>query len=273
MVSKHRRVLVTGGSSGIGAALVDALLASGETVIATTRKPEQQVERTNLQWLALDLNDPDSVTALLDHPIWETPLDAVVNNAGYGLIAPIESAAMDAVRDQFEANFFATIAMTQHAMAHFRTYQQGTLMVVTSIGGRMAFPYFGYYNATKHALEAVYEALWYECIGSGIRVRIIEPGFTQTQFATHGMQTSGTDDPIHTQGLQWLSNAMKSGTTATPPAVIGQVMKSALECTSDQLRFAAGKHAGTLLTARKILPDRWFSSLIAKAVMRGQKAG
>ena len=73
MVSKHRRVLVTGGSSGIGAALVDALLASGETVIATTRKPEQQVARTNLQWLALDLNDPDSVTALLDHPIWETP--------------------------------------------------------------------------------------------------------------------------------------------------------------------------------------------------------
>lgn len=273
MASKQRRVLVTGGSSGIGAALVDALLASGDAVIATTRKPEQQTAATHLQWLALDLNDPDSVTEFLEHPIWETPIDAVVNNAGYGLIAPIESAAMDAVRDQFEANFFATIAMTQHAMAHFRHHQQGTLMVVTSIGGRMAFPYFGYYNATKHALEAVYEALWYECLGSEIRIRIIEPGFTQTQFATHGMQASGTDDPVHARGLQWLSNAMRSGNTATPPAVIGQVMKDALDAQSDQLRFAAGKHAGTLLAARKILPDRWFSSLIAKAVLRGQKAG
>lgn len=266
------RVVVTGGSSGIGAALVDSLLAAGHTVIATSRNPPQRSAHPALQWRTLDLNAPDSVAEFQADSLWETPVDAVVNNAGYGLIAPIESASTEAIRDQFEANFFATVTLTQHAMAHFRAHSQGTLMVVTSIGGRMAFPYFGYYNATKHALEAVYEALWYECLGSAIRIRIIEPGFTQTQFATHGMQSSGTEDPIHEKGLAWLSHAMRTGTTATPPAVIGAVMRTALESTSDQLRFAAGKHAGTLLAARKLLPDRWFSSIIAKAVLRAQKS-
>ena len=80
-------------------------------------------------------------------------------------------------------------------MAHFREQGQGILMINTSIGGRMAFPYFGYYNATKHALEASYEALWYECLGSNIKIKIIEPGFTQTRFATHGMQMSGETSP------------------------------------------------------------------------------
>lgn len=266
------RVVVTGGSSGIGAALVESLLAAGHTVIATSRHPPEHATHPALQWRSLDLNVPDSVAKFSEDPLWDTPVDAVVNNAGYGLIAPIESASLEAIRDQFEANFFATITLTQRAMAHFRTHACGTLMVVTSIGGRMAFPYFGYYNATKHALEAVYEALWYECLGSDIRIRIIEPGFTQTQFATHGMQSSGVEDPIHAKGLAWLENAMRTGTTATPPAVIGAVMQAALESTSDQLRFAAGKHAGTLLAARKLLPDRWFSRLIAKAVLRTQKS-
>lgn len=273
MVSKTAPIVVTGGSSGIGAALVDALHASGYSVIATTRHPEQQAPRDGIQWLALDLNSAESVDGFLKHPFWDNPVSAVVNNAGYGLIAPIESADPDSIREQFEANLFSTIQITQRAMRQFRAQGTGTLMVVTSIGGRMAFPYFGYYNATKHALEAIYEALWYETLGSRIRIRIIEPGFTQTQFATHGMKASGMEDPVHAKGLAWLSEAMRTGTSASPPAEVARVMMSALGSSSDQLRFAAGKHAGTLLAARKLLPDRWFSGVIAKAVLRGQKGG
>ena len=95
MVSKTAPIVVTGGSSGIGAALVDALHASGYSVIATTRHPEQQAPRDGIQWLALDLNSAESVDGFLKHPFWDNPVSAVVNNAGYGLIAPIESADPD----------------------------------------------------------------------------------------------------------------------------------------------------------------------------------
>ena len=132
----------------------------------------------------------------------------------------------------------------------------------------MAFPYFGYYNATKHALEAAYESLWYECAASNIRIKIIEPGFTQTQFATHGMQRSGDQRPAHKAALEKLARAMETGQTASDPDVVAERIEEALFDGTSQLRYAAGKHAGTLLTLRKILPDGLFRGLIKKAVLR-----
>ncbi|NCX48781.1 MAG: SDR family NAD(P)-dependent oxidoreductase, partial [Gammaproteobacteria bacterium] len=183
------RVLVTGGTTGIGQAVLRQLVDAGHEVISTSRNP--QPEDASVEWFTLDLSHPVSVEAFCKSSCWDKPIDAVFNNAGFGLIAPIESASTEAIRQQFEANYFGTMAITQKAMEHFRQHKQGVLMVNTSIGGRMAFPYFGYYNATKHALEASYESLWYECRESNIRIKIIEPGFTQTNFATHGMQMSG----------------------------------------------------------------------------------
>lgn len=263
------RILVTGGSQGIGRALVTRLLAGGHTVVATTRHPSEQAFEERLTWIGLDLETASSIADFCANPIWQTPFDAVVNNAGFGLIAPIESAENAAIRAQFEANFFATMQLTQHAMAHFRNANaQGTLMVNTSIGGRMAFPYFGYYNATKHALEAAYEALWYECADSDIRIKIIEPGFTQTQFATHGMRHSGASHPSHSHALERLATAMKTGQTASDPDVVAQKIEHALFDGTRRLRYAAGKHAGTLLFLRKVLPDAWFQALVKKAVLR-----
>jgi len=268
---KHAHILVTGGSSGIGYALVNRLLKAGHQITATTRKPDDQSPRPGLTWVGLDLESNASVDAFLNNPCWDQPVDIVVNNAGFGLIAPIESASDEAVRAQFEANYFATMRITRHAMAHFRQHGAGTIMANTSIGGRMAFPYFGYYNATKHALEASYESLWYECLQSNIRVKIIEPGFTQTQFATHGMRTSGADHPAHVDGLSWLEHSMKTGTTASDPDVVAAVMERALFDNRHTLRYAAGKHSGALLFLRKALPDSWFQAIIGKAVLRGQK--
>ena len=165
------RILVTGGTAGIGQAVVAQLIAEGHSVIATSR--HQQTASAQIEWHQLDLSSQASVHQFCQSTLWDTPIDGVFNNAGFGLIAPIESASEEAIRKQFEANYFATMTITQRAMAHFRTHRQGVLMVNTSIGGRMACPYFGYYNSTKHALEASYEALWYECIDSAIQVQIV----------------------------------------------------------------------------------------------------
>lgn len=263
------RILVTGGTAGIGQAVVAQLVAEGHSVIATSR--HQQTASAQIEWHQLDLGSQASVHQFCQSTLWDTPIDGVFNNAGFGLIAPIESASEEAIREQFEANYFATMTITQRAMAHFRTHRQGVLMVNTSIGGRMAFPYFGYYNATKHALEASYEALWYECLDSAIQIKIIEPGFTQTQFATHGMQTSGEESPYHQDGLSWLATSMKEGQTATPPREVAKVVINALFDQRRQLRYHAGKHSGSLLLLRKILPDSWFQTLVGKAVLRGKK--
>ena len=264
------RILVTGGTAGIGNAVIRQLLDLGHEVISTSRHP--QPKENSLEWFTLDLSQAESVQTFCDSAAWDKPIDAVFNNAGFGLIAPIESASTEAIRQQFEANYFGTMAITQKAMEHFRQHSEGVLMVNTSIGGRMAFPYFGYYNATKHALEASYEALWYESLDSAIRIKIIEPGFTQTQFATHGMQMSGETSLHHEKGLAWLAKSMKEGTSATPPEDVAKIIVSALFDGKDQLRYNAGKHSGSLLFLRKILPDSWFSKLIAKAVLRGQKS-
>lgn len=269
---KNARIVITGGSSGIGLALVNRLLTAGHQVIATARQPDKQPARPGLTWIALDLESSASMDAFLAHSCWDQCINIVVNNAGFGLIAPIESASEEAVRAQFEANYFAAMRITRHAMAHFRQHGGGCIMANTSIGGRMAFPYFGYYNASKHALEASYESLWYECMQSNIDVKIIEPGFTQTQFATHGMRASGQDHPAHVDGLSWLEHSMKTGTTASDPDDVAAVMERALFDGTQTLRYAAGKHSNSLLFLRKALPDRLFQALIGKAVLRGQKS-
>ena len=100
---------------------------------------------------------------------------------------------------------------------------------------------------------------------------MIEPGFTQKQFATHGMQSSGEESPYHQDGLSWLSTYMKEGQTATPPSEVAKVVVNALFDQRRQLRYHAGKHSGSLLLLRKILPDSWFQTLVGKAVLRGKK--
>lgn len=263
------RVLVTGGRTGIGQAVLTQLIDDGHVAISTSRHP--QPDQASVEWSTLDLSKPDSVQAFCNSSFWDKPIDAIFNNAGYGLIAPIESASIEAVRKQFEANYFGTMAITQKAMEHFRQNDRGVLVVNTSIGGRMAFPYFGYYNATKHALEASYEALWYECRDSDIQIKIIEPGFTQTNFATHGMQMSGETSPYHARGLSWLAKSMQEGTKATPPTDVAKVIVCALFDEKSKLRYHAGKHSRSLLLMRKLLPDSWFQALIGKAILRGQE--
>lgn len=264
------RVLVTGGSSGIGRATVNRLARAGHLVIATSRSKQEEI--TNVEWYPLDLDTKKSVEAFCMSSLWDHRVDVVFNNAGFGLTAPIESASEPAIRTQFEANYFATMKITQKAMAHFREQGRGILMINTSIGGRMAFPYFGYYNATKHALEASYEALWYECLGSNIRIKIIEPGFTQTRFATHGMRMSGEASPHHAQALSQLAHSMRAGTTATPPDEVAKTIVEALFDSRNRLRYNAGKYSGILLLLRRVLPDRWFQRLVAKAVLGGKKS-
>lgn len=259
MASKS--VLITGGSAGIGKAACEAFANAGWKVITTSRKGTGEGD---FHWIALDLNDPDSIARCADQVLDIGIPDVVVHNAGYGLIAPVETAEMQAMRDQFQANYFGTLDLAQRLLPAMRERGTGVQAAVTSIGGRMAFPFFGHYNATKHALEAAFESLHHELRHSDIQVKIIEPGFTQTQFATHRMEKRFRDEAFYSKGLDTLAKRLETGNTGTDPKVLGQLIYKA--CTTDGgLRHHAGALAGPLLWARRWLPARLFLHLIGKA--------
>ena len=256
-----KRVLVTGGSAGIGQATCRVFAQQGWDVVTTSRKGSGEGD---YQWIPLDLNDPDSIERCAEQVLAGGVPDVVVHNAGYGLIAPIETADMQAMRDQFQANYFGTLDLARRMMPGMRERGTGLQAAITSIGGRMAFPFFGHYNATKHALEAAFEALHHELRHSDLAVRIIEPGFTQTEFATHRMEKRYEDVAFYKSGLDTLADRLETGNTGTPPAVLGQFIFDA--CTKKTgLRHHAGSLAAPLLWARRLLPGRWFLAMVGRA--------
>ena len=183
-------VLITGCSSGFGLLTALHLGRKGHRVVATMRRPERDVELARavrdehlpIAVAALDVCDPAQVTAAVANAQAEHgPLDVLINNAGIELRSSIEDAGEDDVRRQFETNVFGAVRVMQAVLPTMRERRSGTIVNVSSIAGVVSRPYGGFYAASKHALEAISEALHYEVAPFGIRVALVEPG----QFATN----------------------------------------------------------------------------------------
>ncbi|KAL6300318.1 hypothetical protein BKA93DRAFT_829146 [Sparassis latifolia] len=177
--------VVTGANSGIGLALVQHVLSQGDKVIATVRSMAKFTDGLKgAEPLILDLSGPDyeirkageAALKIYGH------VDVVVNNAGFGVIAPVEELEMDDVRKQFQTNVFGAIAFTQAFLPHFRARKTGHILNVTSIGAFNNLPHWGAYSASKAALDAFSESLSYEVEPYNIRVLAIMPGYFSTKF-------------------------------------------------------------------------------------------
>jgi NADP-dependent 3-hydroxy acid dehydrogenase YdfG len=180
--------LVTGASTGFGRELVDYLLAKGEQVVATARKVEALQElgtrypKTALV-AAMDVTDQKQVDVAVGAAVtWFGRVDVLVNNAGYGMVGAVEESAEEEFRPMFEANVFGLIRVTQAVLPQMREQGSGHIVNLSSIGGLVATPGFGLYNATKFAVEGLSEALAQEVKPLGISVTIVEPGPFRTKF-------------------------------------------------------------------------------------------
>ncbi|MDQ3145408.1 MAG: SDR family oxidoreductase, partial [Actinomycetota bacterium] len=182
-------VLITGCSSGFGRLAAQAFARKGHTVVATMRTPEkgkdlvQEAETSglDLRVVALDVTDEASVRSAVDEAIEAVgPLDVLVNNAGIELRSSIEEAGDAEVQAQFDTNVFGLLRVVRAVVPAMRQRRAGVVVNVGSIAGLVARPYGGLYAASKHAVEAITEALHYELAPFGVRVAVIEPG----QFAT-----------------------------------------------------------------------------------------
>ncbi len=184
-----RHWLITGISSGLGKALAETVIDSGDFVIGTFRK-DDEIEAFNkrhggkAKGVKLDITHIDEIDNTVQEIISEYgTLDILVNNAGVGFAGAIEEASMEEIRIVFEANFFGTLKLTQAVLPHMRENKSGQIVQISSHSGVKAFAGFGIYNASKFALEGFSEALAQEVHPLGIKVSIIEPGPFRTNFA------------------------------------------------------------------------------------------
>lgn len=263
-------VLITGCSSGIGAATVQGFLARGWTVYATARQPQNLPSHPQCRPLTLDVDDPASVQAAFALASRETPrLDAVVNNAGYGLSGSFESIGEEAIRRQFETNVFGLMRVSRAALAQFRMQGGGVLVNVASMGGRLSFPFYSVYHASKWAVEGFSESLAFEAAEIGVRVKLIEPGAVRTDF--YGRSADFRHDPALSEYQSAVERSRRrmlaAGDQGCAPEEVAEAIWQAVSDGSERLRYPVGRDARLLLTLRRFMSDRRYLKTIRQRLL------
>jgi NAD(P)-dependent dehydrogenase (short-subunit alcohol dehydrogenase family) len=281
-------VVVTGASTGIGWATALYLDRKGYTVFAGVRKQadaerceEEGSER--LMPITLDVTEPRSIEAAeqkVREAVGEAGLAGLVNNAGVGFGGPVEYLPLDDYRQSFEVNFFGQIAVTQAFLPLLRR-APGTIVNITSIGGRIASPFMSPYNATKFALEALSDSLRNELRPWGINVVAIEPGSIDTPIWTKAgetaeeMQSAMPDEARRLYGAQIQSfgdTLQETADSGIPPERVAQAIHKAISKENPKARYLVGTDAKVGARINSILSDRAFDRLVARRMKLPKEA-
>jgi NAD(P)-dependent dehydrogenase (short-subunit alcohol dehydrogenase family) len=256
-----RSVLITGCSTGIGRATALRLVAAGWTVYATARRVETlaELETAGCRIMALDVTDEASMEAAV--AAVETPLGALVNNAGYSLSGALETLPMEEVRRQFETNVFGLLRLTQLVLPQMREAGAGRIVNLSSMGGRLVFPGGGAYHATKYAVEALSDALRVEVAPFGIDVIVVEPGLIKSEFGETAASQVGDGGPYaaFNVSVAKATREVYTGPAARlggdPDDVAGAIQR-ALERRRAPTRVPVTASARLLMGLHTVLPDR-----------------
>ena len=212
----------------------------------------------------LDVLDRESIRSAVARTLERHGrIDVLVNNAGYGLRGVFETSTQDQIQRQFATNVFGLMDVTREVLPAMRAQKGGTIINVSSIGGRLGAPLYSLYAASKFAVEGFSESLQYELRPCNIRVRLVEPGFIRTEFHGGSLDKSACDIEAY-QGIE-AAVAIKDEAAASKgaaPAVIARTIFRAATDRGWRLRYAAGYNAGPVLVARRLLPDALFFRLI-----------
>lgn len=192
IMGRERNIIVTGASSGIGAYSARALQADGWRVFATARKPQDiaDLKSAGMEALYLDYREPDSIEALASVVFERTggQVDALFNNGAYAQAGAVEDLTVEALREQFEANFFGWHDLTRRIVPVMRKQGHGRIVHCSSVLGLMPIRWRGAYAASKHAVEGLMLCLRAELAGSGVHVSLIEPGPVTSKIAMNGLK-------------------------------------------------------------------------------------
>jgi short-subunit dehydrogenase len=262
---KSKVAIVTGASSGIGESIAGLLANSGYTVYGTSRKGAQTAQRS-YKMISLDVNSEESIEAALKEVVQiEGRIDLVVNNAGFG-VAPggaVES-SIEQSKMIFDTNFFGIVRMTRAVVPYMRKQGEGRIINIGSILGLIPAPYMATYAATKHAVEGFSESIDHELRTRGIRVSVIEPGYTNTPFEANGQEVDSKIDE-YTMARKALSKLLKVAVAGgDDPKIVANVVLKAANARNPKLRYTAGKLACRLSFLRRFAPTALVDSGIRK---------
>lgn len=257
--------LVTGASSGIGEATSQRLAMAGYKVYGTSRRGAQSGQRS-FAMLPLDVTNDESVEHAVRELIQlEGRIDLLVNNAGFGVApAGAEESSIEQAKTIFETNFFGLIRMTRAVVPHMRRQGNGRIINIGSVLGFLPMPYGALYAATKHAVEGYSESLDHELRTRGIRVSVIEPAYTRTQFDTNFLVPDAKLDEYRAVRALLDKLLKEIMATADEPSVVANVVLQAAIAVRPKLRYTAGGLANRLRLLRRYAPTRLMDAGIRK---------
>src|SRR5271170_6193484 len=263
--------LITGSSRGIGRQLAEAVLASGHRLIATARKPAQLNDLQKkygeqVRTIALDVTDPIAACSAVHSAIEAFGrLDVVVNNAGYGNIAPIEDLTDEDLRAQMDTNFYGVVNVTRAAIPILRAQRSGHIIQISSIGGRLGSPGLSGYQSAKWAVEGFSEVLSKEVAPFGIKVTIVEPGGFRTDWAGSSMQIAEIREEYKTTvGNHAIHARQSSGKQQGDPDKAAQAILQIAQLPEPPLRLLLGSDAvylACIIAAARAAEDEKWKSL------------
>jgi NAD(P)-dependent dehydrogenase (short-subunit alcohol dehydrogenase family) len=257
MKTNSKTALVTGASSGIGEATAARLAQAGYKVYGTSRRAGPAGHRS-VEMLSLDVTSDESVEAAVSEVMrLEGRIDVLVNNAGFSVApAGAEESSMEQARSIFDTNFFGIVRMTRAVVPHMRRQGSGRIINIGSILGFLPRPYNALYSATKHAIEGYSESLDHELRTRGIRISVIEPGYTKTQFDTNLLEADAKLDEYREARVALGKQLKEVMAAADEPAVVADVVLEAASAAHPKLRYTAGVVAGRLRWLRRFAPAR-----------------
>lgn len=265
-------ILITGASTGIGRETVKLFQAKNWKVAATMRRPEEHEDLQHIvdvECIRLDVTDIDSIKSAIAATLEKFGrIDAVVNNAGYGVVGAFETTTLEQVDRQIQTNVTGLMNVCREIIPYFREQKRGYIVNIASVGGRITFPLYSVYHATKWAVEGFSESLQHELDQFQIRVKIIEPGPIKSDFYDRSA-VFAEKEGLHAYDAfvdKVLPNMQKAGSEAPDGSVVAQTIYDAVTDGSKRLRYPVNTKG--MLFARRFLPDSIFNRLIRAVIAR-----
>ena len=257
-----KTVLITGASSGLGAAMAERMAARGWRVFGTSRKARPA--GSGIEWVEMDVCDDGSVERGLETVFDRTPtLDGLVCNAGYGIYGSIEETPLERARSQFETNFFGVLRVLTPVVRKMRAANRGRILLVGSLSGRSPIPFQAHYSASKAAIESIAFALYNELAPFDVEVSLIEPGDINTPF--NDVMDWGVADPAspYAKASSACETSIRESLPKAPgPETVADVVEHALTARQPKIRYAVGREATLVAVGKRLLSDRTNLRLI-----------
>lgn len=274
-------IILTGVSGGIGQAIAESLAKEGHKVYGGARNIEKadSLRKLGVILLPLDVTSEESIRSFVSIVREkEGRIDVLINNAGYGAYGPMETVPIEEAKRELDVNLFGLVRMSQEVIPLMREQKSGTIINMSSMGGKFVTHFGGYYHASKYAVEAVSDAMRMELSPFGINVSIVEPAGICTPFggiAANNLRESSIGTVYEEEAERVAKGYEKMFSKVSfaigSPERVGKKVKKIVGKRKPRTRYRVGPFATTLGILRNIIPNRWFDALMKKMMVIASK--